>query len=318
MEQNLLEAQDLKIYYRTPTVPVKAVDGINLVIKEKEILGLAGESGCGKSTLANGIIRMIYPPAYFAGGKVLFHGQDLLKMSEEEIRQVRWKKIAFSPQASMNSLNPVIKIISQMQDVMEDHDCKKPKQEIRDFTSKIMKSVGLSPQISDGYACELSGGMKQRVIISMGMTLNPELIIADEPTSSLDVVVQRGVLELLVELKERQGTSVLLVSHDLGILAEVVDRLAIIYAGKILEIQDVYKIFSEPLNPYTQGLISSIPTFEKQEIPQSIHGLPPNLMEPPLGCRFHPRCPKAMSICKEKEPELKEIDSGNFVACHLF
>jgi len=318
MKQPFLEAQDLRIYYRTSTVPVKAVDGINLAIEEKEILGIAGESGCGKSTLANGLIRMIFPPAYIAGGRVLFHGRDLLKMSEEELRQIRWKKITFSPQASMNSLNPVIKILSQIQDAMEDHDFKRPKEEIKIIASNLMKNVGLSPHILDGYACELSGGMKQRVIISMGMVLSPELIIADEPTSALDVVVQRGVLELLAELKERQGTSVLLISHDLGILAEVVDRLAIIYAGKILEIQDVYEIFNEPLNPYTQGLISSIPTFDKQEIPKSIPGLPPNLMNPPSGCRFHPRCPKAMSICREKEPELKEIDSGKIVACHLF
>jgi len=318
MDAPLLEAQDLKIYYRTQGAPVRAVDGVSFAVEEKEILGLAGESGCGKSTLAAGLLKLVSPPSYIAGGKVLFRGNDLYSMSDEELRMIRWKHIAFSPQSSMNALNPVVKIFNQIEDTIEAHEGKKQKKHLENHISNLLKSVALSTHISKGYACELSGGMKQRVIISMGMALGPELIVADEPTSSLDVIVQRGVLELLVDLKDKQGTSVLLVSHDIAILAEVVDRLAIIYAGKIMEIQDVYDIFEEPLHPYTQGLIASVPTFERKEIPRSITGLPPDLKNPPSGCRFHPRCSKARDICKEKEPEFEETELGRFVACHLY
>jgi peptide/nickel transport system ATP-binding protein len=318
MEAPLLEVQDLKIYYKTPTVPVRAIDGVSFTVNGKEILGLAGESGCGKSTLASGILKLISPPTYIAGGKVLFRGSDLYAMSDEELRKIRWKHIAISPQSSMNALNPVMKIYNQIADAIETHEGRKPKKDLKNHISTLLKGVALSPRVSDEYACELSGGMKQRVIICMGMALEPELIVADEPTSSLDVVVQRGVLELLVDLKEKQGTSVLLVSHDIAILAEIVDRLAIIYAGKIVEIQGVFDIFNEPLHPYTRGLIDSVPSFKKKEIPRSIPGLPPDLKNPPAGCRFHPRCPKAMEICKEKEPEFREIGRGKFVACHLY
>lgn len=318
METPLLEVQDLKIYYKTPTLPVRAVDGVSFGVKKKEILGLAGESGCGKSTLASGILKLIVPPAYIAGGKVMYRGKDLYGISDEELRQIRWKSIAFSPQSSMNALNPVMKIYTQISDAIEAHEGKKPKKNLMEHISNLLKGVALPPRIADEYACNLSGGMKQRVIISMGMALDPEMIIADEPTSSLDVVVQRGVLELLVDLKEMQDTSLMLVSHDIAILAEVADRLAIIYAGKIMEIQDVMGIFEEPLHPYTQGLIDSVPSFKTKGIPRSIPGLPPDLRNPPRGCRFHPRCPKAMDICKKEEPKYNEIEPGKFVACHLY
>jgi peptide/nickel transport system ATP-binding protein len=318
METSLLEVQDLKIYYKTPTLPVKAVDGVSFSVKKKEILGLAGESGCGKSTLASGILKLIVPPAYISGGKVLYRGKDLYGMSDEELRQIRWKSIAFSPQSSMNALNPVMKIYNQFSDAIEAHEGEKPKKDLKNRVSNLLKGVALPPRIANEYACNLSGGMKQRVIISMGMVMDPEMIVADEPTSSLDVVVQRGVLELLVDLKEKQDTSVMLVSHDIAILAEIVDRLAIIYAGKIMEIQDVMGIFEEPLHPYTQGLIDSVPSFKKKAIPRSIPGLPPDLRNPPSGCRFHPRCSKAMDICKKEEPKYKEIKPGKFIACHLY
>lgn len=317
MATPLLEVQDLKIYYETPTVPLRAVDGVSFTIREKEIFGLAGESGCGKSTLASGILKLTVPPAYITGGKVLYRGKDLYELSDEELRQVRWKSIALSPQSSMNALNPVTKVYHQIADAIETHEGKKPKSDLKNRISNLLRNVGLPPRIANEYACELSGGMKQRVVTSMGMALAPELIIADEPTSSLDVVVQRGVLELLVDLKEKDGTSVLLISHDIAILSEVVDRLGIIYGGKIMEIQDVFSIFEEPFHPYTQGLIASVPTFKK-EIPRSMPGLPPDLRNPPVGCRFCPRCPKAMEICKERDPEYKEMGSGKFVACHLY
>lgn len=318
MEKRLLEVQNLKIYYKTTTLPVRAVDGVSFSVKKKEILGLAGESACGKSTLASGILKLIVPPAYMAGGKVLYSGKDLYGMSEEELMQIRWKSIAFSPQSSMNALNPVMKIYGQFSDAIEAHKGKKPKKDLRKHISNLLRSVALPPRIAEEYACNLSGGMKQRVVIGMGMALDPELIVADEPTSSLDVVVQRGILEMFVDLKEKQDTSVMLVSHDIAILAEVADRIAIIYAGKIMEIQDVMDIFEEPLHPYTQGLIDSVPSFETKGIPRSIPGLPPDLRNPPSGCRFYPRCSKAMDICKKEEPKYNEIEPGKFVACHLY
>jgi len=318
MEKRLLEVQNLKIYYKTTTLPVRAVDGVSFSVKKKEILGLAGESACGKSTLASGILKLIVPPAYMAGGKVLYRGKDLYGMSEEELRQIRWKSIAFSPQSSMNALNPVMKICGQFSDAIEAHRGKKRKKDLIKHISNLLRSVALPPRIAEEYACNLSGGMKQRVVIGMGMALDPELIVADEPTSSLDVVVQRGVLEMFVALKEKQDTSVMLVSHDIAILAEVADRIAIIYAGKIMEIQDVMGIFEEPLHPYTQALIDSVPSFKTKGIPRSIAGLPPDLRNPPSGCRFYPRCYKAMDICRKEEPKYDEIGPGKFVACHLY
>lgn len=316
--ETLLEVENLKVYHKTPTVPVRAVDGVSFTVTEKEILGVAGESGCGKSTLATGLLKLISPSTYIAGGKVLFHGQDLIKMDEEELRKIRWNHIALFPQSSMNSLNPVMKIFDQLIDAMEAHGIKKSKTDFKNDVIRRLKSVSLPPEISSGYECQLSGGMKQRVIISMGMLIEPDLIIADEPTSSLDVIVQRGVLELFSDIRKELKTSVILISHDISILAEVVDRLAIFYAGKIVEIQAVHDIFKDPLHPYTCGLMDSIPTFEKKEIPSSIVGLPPDLRDPPQGCRFHPRCSKVMEICKHKEPEYKEVEPRKFVACHLY
>jgi len=317
MSPPLLEVKNLKVYHGTRTLPVKAVDGVSFTMKEGEILGLAGESGCGKSTLATGLLKLITPPTYIAGGEVLYRGKDLLKMSEEELRSIRWKHIALLPQASMNALNPVMKIYNQIKDAMIFHKVS-PKEKLENYIENLLRSVALSPRVADDYACELSGGMKQRTIIAMAVATRPDLIIADEPTSALDVVVQRGVLELLIDFKEKINSSVLLISHDIAILSEVADRLAIIYAGKIMEIQDIFDIFNEPLHPYTQGLIASVPSLEKKRIPKSIPGLPPDLRNPPPGCRFYPRCPYVMDICKKKEPEFKEIEPGKFVACHKY
>lgn len=317
MTSPLLEVQDLKVYYRTQTDPVRAVDGVSFSVKEKEILGLAGESGCGKSTMAVGLLKLVSPPSYIAGGKVFYRGKDLFSISNEELRKIRWKHIALLPQSAMNALNPVMKVYDQIKDAMEAHEGKNPGGDLKNHVSNLLKGVALSSRVSTAHACELSGGMRQRAIISMAMALGPELIIADEPTSALDVVVQRGVLELLVDLRDKTDSSLLLVSHDIAILSEVADRLAIMYAGELAEIQDVYDIFEEPLHPYTQGLISSVPSLEKGGIPRSIPGLPPDLKRPPPGCRFHPRCPSASEICKKEDPEFREVEPGKFVACHM-
>ncbi len=318
MESPLLEVENLRIYYKTASLPVRAVDGVSFSVKKREVLGVAGESGCGKSTLASGLLRLIIPPAYVAGGRVLYRGKDLYNMDDKELRQIRWKSIAFLPQSSMNALNPTMKIYNQISDVIKAHEGKKPDSDLKNQVISLLRSVALPSRISQEYPCNLSGGMKQRVVIAMGMSLNPELIIADEPTSALDVVVQKGVLEFLTDLKEKEGSSLILVSHDIAILAEVADRIAIIYAGKIMEIQEVMELFDEPLHPYTQGLIDSVPSFSRKTIPRSIPGLPPDLRNPPAGCRFNPRCPKVMDICMKEEPKFNEIEPGKFVACHLY
>ncbi len=316
MSPQLLEVNNLKVYHGTRTVPVRAVDGVSFAVKQGEILGLAGESGCGKSTLATGILKIITPPTYIAGGEVLFRGKNLLAMSEKEIRSIRWRHIALLPQASMNALNPVMKIHSQIKDGMRAHKVENPEGKSENYIEMLLRSVALSPRVAKDYACELSGGMRQRAIIAMALAVRPDLIIADEPTSALDVVVQRGVLEMLVDSKEKLGSSVLLISHDIAIISEVADRLAIIYAGKIIEIQKIIDIFDEPLHPYTQGLIASVPSLQKKRIPKSIPGLPPDLRNPPAGCRFYPRCQHAKDVCRKEEPELEEIEPGKHVACY--
>jgi peptide/nickel transport system ATP-binding protein len=318
LEKPLLEVQDLKIYYRTSTSPVKAVDGVTFSVRKGEIFGIAGESGCGKSTLALGLLKLIMPPAYIAGGKVLYDGINLYDMNEEDLRRIRWKRISFLPQASMNALNPVMTIYDQIRDVIETHEGRRAKEDIKSKIFNLLRSVLLPHRVVEEYPCNLSGGMKQRVIIAMAVALNPELIVADEPTSALDVTVQRGVLESLVDLKEKYGSSIILITHDLAILSEVADRAAIIYAGKIVEIQEIIRLFEEPLHPYTQGLIASIPSFKEKIIPKSIPGLPPDLKNPPKGCRFQPRCTKFIDKCKSEEPKFKEIEDGRFVACHLY
>ena len=314
----LFEVQDLRVYHGTRTVPVRAVDGVSFTIEKGETLGLAGESGCGKSTLATGMLKLISPPTYIPGGKVLFRGKDLLAMDDDELREIRWKHIALLPQAAMNALNPVMRNFKQLIDAMEAHGVDRSKKEWEKYVEELMKSVALSPQVAKDHPCELSGGMKQRTIIAMAIAMNPDLIVADEPTSALDVVVQRGVLELLVESKEKTGASLLFVSHDIAVISEIADRLAIIYAGKIMEIQNIYDLFGDPLHPYTQALIASVPSLEKRGILESIPGLPPDLRNPLQGCRFHPRCSYAREVCAKEEPEFKEIEPRKFVACHNY
>jgi len=317
MSKPLLEIDGLKTYYRTGFGDVKAVDNVSFSVRENEVFGIAGESGCGKSTLALTIARLITPPCEIVAGKILFDGIDLLNLDEEKMRQIRWKRISYIPQSAMNALNPVMCIEDQIVDAIIEHE-KIPKDKATGKVPELLRSVGLSSEVAKMYPHELSGGMRQRAIIAMALALKPELIIADEPTTALDVNVQKVVLETLCEVRERLGASLILITHSMAVHAEVVDRLAIMYAGEIVEMGEVYELFERPLHPYTRGLMSSIPSIEAKKDLISIPGNPPLLLKPPSGCRFNPRCSLATDRCQKTEPIFHDSGNEHYVACHLY
>ncbi|MEM0216920.1 MAG: ABC transporter ATP-binding protein [Ignisphaera sp.] len=316
MSEEILRVENLKIYYKSVWGDYRVVDDVCLSVYKGEIFGVAGESGCGKSTLVEGILRLVKPPGYIAGGRIIFEGKDLLGLSEEELRRIRWRKISYVPQGAMNALNPVLRIEEQMIDAIIDHLGYLPKEKGREFAIAALEAVGLPHEVLKMYPHELSGGMRQRVIIATAIALSPSLVVADEPITALDVVTTRTVLETLAMLRDKYGITIVFVSHDMAAHAELVDRLAIMYAGKIVEVGDVNNIFYDPLHPYTRGLIEAIPKLDKKAI-KPIPGLAPSPLEWPPGCRFHPRCPLATEKCKKELPELKEVGSGRLVACHL-
>lgn len=316
----ILIVDGLTAYYRTSVAPVRAVEDINLEVKMGEIFGVAGESGCGKSTLALAILRLLKPPGYIVKGRSLFKGIDLQAMSAQDLRNIRWKRFSFIPQSSMNALNPIADVEDQIADAIRVHEGKSvDRNEAKKRIERLLVSVGLSPEVANMYPHELSGGMRQRAIIAMAIALNPELIVADEPTTALDVVVQRGVVQLLVGIKRKLNSSIILVTHDMAVQAEVSNRTAIMYAGYIVEMGRTRDVFKEPLHPYTQALISAVPVIGAKKRLRTLPGLPPDLRYPPPGCRFNPRCPRAMKdLCDVTEPELVEVTSDRCVACHLY
>ncbi|MGH7844873.1 MAG: ABC transporter ATP-binding protein [Candidatus Binatia bacterium] len=315
MNGSLLEIADLKTYVHTRAGTVRAVDGVSLRIKAGETVGLVGESGCGKTMTAHSIMRLIpSPPAAIEGGQILFQGADLLRLSENEMRGLRGRRVAMVFQDPMTFLNPVMKIGKQIAEAAAN-----PRAE-RDIIG-LLDSVGIPDpeRVSRQYPHELSGGMRQRVLIAIAIVNNPNLLIADEPTTALDVTVQRQILWLLKSIRETKQTALLLITHDLGIVAEMCDRVYVMYAGKIVETADVFSLFEEPLHPYTQGLIrSALSIAEFRPTLTTIEGTVPDLSRPPPGCRFHPRCPHVMDVCKEKEPALQELKSGHSTSCWLY
>jgi peptide/nickel transport system ATP-binding protein len=313
----VLETKDLRVYYRTEQGPVKAVDGVTFDVNWDERFGLVGESGCGKSTMVTSFLRLIKPPGVIESGEIVLDGMNILDLGKEEMRMLRWSKVSLIPQGAMNSLNPVMRVREQIADGILAHE-NLTDGEIDTRIRELLRMVELPARVINLYPHELSGGMKQRVCIAMATSLQPQLIVADEPTSALDVVVQRAVMQTLIEVQERLGASLILVGHDMGLEAQVVDRLAVMYAGRISEIGDVHQVFSESLHPYTQLLISSLPSPRERRVRKAISGLPPNLLDPPSGCLFHPRCPQVMDKCRQERPELCEIRPGHFVACHLY
>jgi peptide/nickel transport system ATP-binding protein len=313
----LLDIRRLKVEYLTPRGPVRAVDDVSFTLYPGEVVGLAGESGSGKSTIAHALLRILHPPALITGGQVLFTGRDVLEMSEAELEQFRWREMSIVFQSAMNALNPVMRIRDQLLDVMQAHGI--PADEANQRAVRLFDLVGIEPGRLDAYPHQLSGGMRQRAVIAIALTLAPPLLIMDEPTTALDVVVQKDILQQIVRLKGELGFSILFITHDLSLLVEFSDHIAIMYAGEIVEKAPARELFERPLHPYTLGLMNSFPSIsgEKKKL-TGIPGSPPDLVAPPSGCRFHPRCPQAMSICSQVAPPTKTISASHTVACHLF
>lgn len=317
----VLDVEGLKTYYTTLRGSVKAVDGVTLNIGQGEAVGIAGESGCGKTTLALSILRLLPAGGRIVSGKVVFDGTSLGDMSDEELRKrVRWKGIALVFQGAMNAFNPVFKVGEQIVEAIRIHEPETSRSEAWKRAEALFELVGIEKGRASNYPHEFSGGMKQRAMIAMALCLNPKLLIADEPGTALDVIVQAQVLKLMRELKDKLNLSMILISHDLSILAETCDKLAIMYAGKIVEFGDVNEIFHEPLHPYTQGLIGAFPKIKGPKTKMiSVPGSPPDLLDPPPACHFNPRCPYVMDICKKDEPPLIQVGSKeHYVACWLY
>jgi len=314
----VLQVKNLRVHYATPSGDVIAVNGVDLKVFEGETIGLVGESGSGKSTLAMAILRLVQPPGRIVSGKVQLHETDLMALSEAELRQMRWSQIALIPQGAMNSLNPVMRVKNQIAEAIETHQVERSPQELKERILRLLAMVGLPGRVYDMYPHELSGGMKQRVCIAMAIALTPSVIIADEPTSALDVVVQRVVAQTLLDVKRTLGVSMILIGHDMGLMAQLVDRIAVMYAGNIVEIAPVKDIFAEPLHPYTQLLLASIPSVKERKPLVVTEGLTHDLRRPPPGCIFQLRCPFVMDKCREVVPPLRELRPNHFAACHLY
>lgn len=319
-EQNkLLEIKNLTIDYTTSDGTVHAVRDLNLELGHGETLGFVGETGAGKTTTALGIMGIIPdPPGKIISGEILYEGEDLLKKSQKEMRRVRGKKIAMIFQDPMTSLDPVITVGDQISEMIRLHE-HLSKKEAWERAEEMLEVVGIRRDRAKDYPHQFSGGMKQRVGIAIALVCNPELIIADEPTTALDVTIQAQVLELMKELKVKFNTSMILITHDLGIVAEICDKVAIMYAGNVVECADKRSLYLNPLHPYTNGLFQSIPDIDRdQEELNTIQGLVPDPTNLPTGCPFHPRCPKAMACCIEKEPQYVEVEPGHQVKCFLY
>ena len=315
----LLEVENLRTYFFTLRGVVKAVDGVSFQLDKGETLGIVGESGCGKSTLAWSLLRLIPPPGRIVGGSIRIDGQDIVKMSEGEVRRkIRWKKISMVFQGAMNALNPVYTIGDQLIEPLLLHT-NMTKKEALQRAAELLKAVGLPSHILRRYPHELSGGQKQRVVIAMALILDPDIVIADEPTTALDVVVQAQILNLMKKLHRERRMSIILITHDLGVVTELSEKIAVMYAGKIVEFGRADDIFEKPLHPYTRALIRAVPRL-KGDIHklEYIPGSPPDLRNPPPGCRFAPRCKEAFDPCRVEPPPMIEYEKGHYVACWLY
>ncbi|MEM2522843.1 MAG: ABC transporter ATP-binding protein [Candidatus Bathyarchaeia archaeon] len=317
---SLLDVKNLRTYYTTLRGYVKAVDGVSFNIEKGEAMGLVGESGCGKTTVILSILKILPPEGKIVNGEIRFKDVDIVKLPEKDMREkIRWKGISLIFQGAMNALNPVYRVGDQIAEAIRTHEPNVSKKEALERGRKLFELVGLDPDRINSYPHEFSGGMKQRAVIAMALACNPDLLIADEPATALDVIVQAQVLQLIKHLRKTLHLSMILITHDLSIVAESCDKLAVMYAGKIVEYGDLVTIFKEPLHPYTQALIKAFPDVRAERSPLvSIPGSPPDLLYPPSGCRFNPRCPYSMDICSKKEPIMLEVKSKlHQVACHL-
>ena len=313
-----LEIKNLTIHYVTRTGTVRAVNSVDLSLDKGETLGLVGETGAGKTTTALGILRLVpNPPGKIIEGEILFEGNDVMKMNDSQLRAMRGGQISMIFQDPMTALNPVLTVGDQIAEMIALHcDCSKT--ESMERAREMLKTVGIAPERAGDYPHQFSGGMKQRVVIAIALACNPALLIADEPTTALDVTIQAQVLEMIKELQERQGTSMLLITHDLGVVAETCDKVAIMYAGEIVEYGSLEHIFEHVQHPYTKGLFDSLPSLDREvHRLHPIDGLMPDPSNLPTGCKFHPRCPWATSECGSREPALNEIEPGHLVRCLL-
>ncbi len=313
----LLKVDDLVMYYRTRKGTVKAVDHVSFEIEKGETLAIVGESGCGKSSLSRAIIRLLPRNVEVYEGKVFLNGTNIMELSEEQFRkEVRWRKISMVFQGALNALNPVLKVGEQVAEPLVIHMGMDKKEALRE-ARKMIKQVGIAEAFVDRYPFELSGGMRQRIVIAMALITDPDLVILDEPTSALDVITQANVMNLLKRLKKERDLTYIFITHDIALASELADKMATMYAGQIIELADSESYFDKPLHPYTQKLLGSVPTLREDKEISSIPGTPPNLLNPPAGCRFRPRCDKAMEICEE-EPPMFSLDRGHRVKCWLY
>ena len=326
MPEPILEVRDLTVHFYTYAGIVKAIEDVSFDVYRGETFALVGETGCGKSVTSRALTQLIESPGRIVKGRVLYHRDDgstidLLKLSEEEIRRIRGKEIAYIFQDPHASLDPLYTVGYQIAEAMVVHGT------VKDWKEGFRKAVDILRRVLipdpenrvKNYPHELSGGMKQRVVIGIGVSNDPKILIADEPTTALDVTVQAQILDLMNKLKKEYNTTVILITHNMGVVAEMADRVAVMYAGKIVEIGSVEQIFKNPLHPYTKGLLRAVPNpLAKIERLEAIPGTVPNLITPPKGCRFHPRCPYATERCRSEVPKLKELEPGHFVACHLY
>lgn len=322
---NILDVENLKAYYLirkyyNEVDYVRAVDNVTFNIRENEIVGIAGESGCGKSTLIKVLYGLIIPPLTLIEGKIVYKIKDkkidITKLPKGSLTDIYWDLISYIPQNSMNVLNPTLRIKEQFRNIILNKRKGLTKDEADKLAKEHIESLGLPPEVLTSFPHQLSGGMRQRVVIAMATLLQPQVIYADEPTTALDVVVQRGVLQILSEIHNKFKTTIILVTHDMGVHAQITDRVIIMYAGKIIEIAPTEEIFKSPLHPYTRYLILSLPKIGDKTRKLYISGSPPSLLNPPPGCRFHPRCPFRSESCIKKEPSLMEVTSEHYVACH--
>jgi oligopeptide/dipeptide ABC transporter ATP-binding protein len=318
----LLQIRDLHTHFRTPAGIARAVDGVSLHVEAGEVLGIVGESGCGKSVLALSILRLLpMPPAVFAGGEIIFRGRDLLKLTDWEIRATRGNEISMIFQEPMTALNPVFTIGNQLAEAFQIHEGTS-RSEAWAKAIEMLETVGVPiprNRVKE-YPHQLSGGIRQRVMIAMALACRPGLLIADEPTTALDVTIQAQILDLMERLRHELGTAIILITHDLGVIAEISHRVLVVYAGRIMEQASTLEIFDRPLHPYTRGLMQAIPSPEDTQDTHDLYeiqGVVPSLFALPSGCRFHPRCPYIQEICKEKEPDLMEVLPGHWAACWM-
>ena len=319
MAETLLHIEDLEVRYATRAGVVKAVDGVGFEMDRGETLGLVGESGCGKSTLGFSILRLVPPPGKIVGGDIVFVGEDLLKKDEEEMRRIRGSRISMIFQDPMTCLDPLQKVGDHIVETITTHDRGIKRTEAWKRAGEMLDRLGIDPSRLEDYPHQLSGGMRQRVMITLALILNSELVIADEPTTSLDVIVEAQILDLLKQLKEDYELTLILITHNMGVVAELADRVAVMYAAKLVEVAKALSLYEKPMHPYTQGLLRSIPNISlTEQVLETMPGSPPDLIQPPPGCRFHPRCSYVKDECKEIEPPMREVERDHLVACHLY